>query len=356
MKLLRIYVAPLLVTGLLSLSFCLPGSIRAADERRDQITEFFKKYVGLSDDQIKSIRGGQSVAKILDAPAADEVFVFGGVFVRSTPEEYLELASDIDALKRLPSYLAIRKFSDPPQLSDLDGLALEEDDFKELQKCRAGKCEIQLPTDAMDEFRTKVNWSAPDAHDQANQIAKTMMLEALRKYKEGGNAELGTYRDKNNPAAVEQAFQSLVGRAKAMPVYLPELQAYLLNYPKAKTDHIQSEFYWEKINFGLKPTVRVLQAILYRGADSAGPEYAVAIKQLYASHYFQTALDLTICIRDVEDDQPGMLLITLKGSQQAGLTGLKGSIVKKVAVDKTRSSLARALAAMKVSLETHTKS
>jgi hypothetical protein len=39
---------------------------------------------------------------------------------------------------------------------------------------------------------------------------------------------------------------------------------------------------------------------------------------------------------------------------QAGLTGLKGAIVRKVAVDKTRSSLEHALAAMKVALETHT--
>ncbi len=128
-----------------------------------------------------------------------------------------------------------------------------------------------------------------------------------------------------------------------------------MNYPKAKSDNIQSEFYWEKVNFGLKPTIRVLQAVVYRGTDASRPAYAVAVKQLYASHYFQTALDLTICVRDDETQQPGMFLITLKGSQQAGLTGLKGGIVRKVAVDKTRSSLERALAAMKVTLEAHSK-
>lgn len=46
--------------------------------------------------------------------------MFGVVYVRSTPEEYLKLASDIEALKKLLHYLAIRKFSDPPQLSDLE--------------------------------------------------------------------------------------------------------------------------------------------------------------------------------------------------------------------------------------------
>jgi hypothetical protein len=352
---LRTRIAMLAVGAFLSALSCLPASPPATDARQDQLTDFFKKYIGLNADQIKQIRDGQSVAKILDAPTADEVFVFGGVYVHSTPDEYLKLASDIDALRKLPSYLAIKKFSAPPQLSDMDGLNLEDDDVKDLQKCREGKCEIQLPTDAMDEFRTKINWSAPDAHDQANRLTKTLILEGLKKYEQGGNAALGIYRDKNNPSAVEQAFQSLVSRAKALPVYLPELQAYLLNYPKAEGKNIRSEFYWEKVNFGLKPTIRVLQAFLYRGADPSKPAYAVAVKQLYASHYFQTALDLTLCIRDDDDKQPGMYLITLKGSQQAGLTGLKGGIVRKVAVDKTRSSLERALAAMKVTLESHTK-
>jgi hypothetical protein len=78
------------------------------------------------------------------------------------------------------------------------------------------------------------------------------------------------------------------------------------------------------------------------------------VKQLYASHYFETALDLTVCVPDQENPSRGFYLITLKGSQQAGLTGLKGGIVRKVAVDKTRSSLERALAAIKQKLETRT--
>jgi hypothetical protein len=359
MKHSRICVSILLLIGLTaheasSVSAGLPLANQASAEKREKLSEFFKTYVGLSDDQIRYIRSGKALAKTMDSPTADEVFVFGAVYVRATPEQYLKLASNIDALKKLPNYLAIRKFSDPPQISDLDGFSLEEDDVKALQKCREGKCEVQLPTNAMDEFRTKVNWSAPDATDQANQIAKELVLEALKRYQEGGNAELGIYRDKNDPAAVDHAFQSLVSRAKAMPTYLPELQNYLLKYPKAKSEHIQSEFYWEKVNFGLKPTIRLLQAVLYRGVDSGGPEYALAVKQLYASHYFHTALDLTICIRDDDDKQPGMFLVTLKGSEQAGLTGLKGGLVRKVAVDKTRSSLERALAAMKVALETRT--
>jgi len=316
--------------------------------------KFFRDYVGLKEDQIAAIRNGKAVAKVVESGTPDEVFVFGSVYVQSTPEKYLKLASDIDALRKLPSYLAIRKFSDPPQLSDLDGFTLEADDIKQLKKCEPDECDVQLPTDAMDAFKQSVNWSAPDAANQANQLAQKMALEAIHRYTQAGNAALGTYMDKHHPAAVGTTFTALLSRSKALPVYLPELEHYLLDYPHAQSENIQSEFYWEKVQFGLKPTLRIVQAIVYRDSRSPDPAYALAVKQLYASHYFETALDLTVCVRDQENPDRGFYLITLKGSQQAGLTGLKGGIVRKVAVDKTRSSLERALGAIKQKLESRT--
>jgi len=316
--------------------------------------KFFSDYVGLKEDQIAAIRDGNAVAKVMESRKPDEVFVFGSVYVQSTPEKYLKLAADIHELRKLPSYLAIRKFSDPPQLSDLDGFTLEADDIKQLKNCEPGKCDVQLPTEAMDAFKQSVNWSAPDAANQANQLAQKMALEAIQRYTQGGNTALGTYMDKHHPAVVGETFASLLSRSKALPVYFPELEHYLLEYPQARSENIQSEFYWEKVNFGLKPTLRIVQAIVYRDSRSTDSVYALAVKQLYASHYFETALDLTVCVRDQENPGRGFYLLTLKGSQQAGLTGLKGGIVRKVAVDKTRSSLERALGAIKQKLESRT--
>jgi len=314
--------------------------------------KFFQEYVGLTADQVSDIRNGKSIAKILESQTPDEVFVFGAVYVRATPESYLKLASDVEALRKLPNYLAIQKFSEPPQLSDLEGFTLEPEDIKQLKNCRPGQCEVQLPSEAMETFQKSIDWSAPDVATQANALARKMALEALGRYHEGGNTALGTYRDKKHPAAVADTFQSLLSRSRALPVYLPDLRRYLLDYPDGSSEKIRSEFYWEKVNFGLKPTLRILQAIVYRGTDPTSPVYAVAVKQLYASHYFETALDLTVCVRDPQ--RSGMYLITIKGSQQAGLTGLKGGIVRKVAVDKTRSSLEKALGTIKTRLESQT--
>jgi hypothetical protein len=329
----------------------LPASNAQNDAQNTEPFKFFRDDVGLKEDQIKAIRDGKAVAKVVESRAPDEVFVFGSVYVKSTPENYLKFASDIDELRKLPSYLAIRKFSDPPQLSDLDGFTLEADDIKQLKNCKPGECDVQLPVDAMDTFKQSVNWFAPDAANQVNQLAQKMALEAVQRYIQGGNTALGTYMDKHHPAVVGDTFASLLSRSKGIPVYLPELDHYLLDYPHAPSEDIQSQFYWEKVQFGLKPTLRIVQALVYRGARPTDPAYAVAVKQLYASHYFESALDLTGCVRDQENPGRGFYLITLKGSQQAGLTGFKGGIVRKVAVDKTRSSLERALEAIKQKLE-----
>src|SRR5258705_13405269 len=351
LMLIRIRFSRLFLT-LLLLSFV---HLPASNAQNVEAFKFFREYVRLKEEQIAAVRNGKAIAKVVESRTTDEVFVFGSVYVRSTPEQYLKLASDIDALRKLPNYLAIRKFSDPPELSDLDGFTLEADDIKHLKNCEPGKCDVQLPTEAMDAFKQSVNWSAPDTVNQVNRLGQKMALEALQSYIQGGNTALGTYRDKQHPAEVAETFRSLLSPSKALPVYLPELDRYLLDYPEAGSENIQSEFYWEKGNFGLKPTLRIVQAIVYRGPRSTDPAYAIAVKQLYASHYFETALDLTVCVRDQENpERPGFYLITLKGSEQAGVTGLKGGIVRKVAVDRTRSSLERALAAIKQRLDSRT--
>jgi len=193
------------------------GGLRATSQAGEP-NRFFHDFVGLSNDQIAAIRKGKAIAKILDSRTPDEVFVFGSVYIESTPERYLRLASDIDALRKLPSYLAIRKFSDPPELSDFTGFTLDEEDIKQLKSCKPGKCEVQLPTTAMEAFQQSVNWSAPDTPDQVNHLAQQLALQALLSYKQGGNTALGTYRDKNHPAAVAEIFASLLSRSKALPV------------------------------------------------------------------------------------------------------------------------------------------
>jgi hypothetical protein len=114
---------------------------------------FFREFVGLSDEQIEDIRAEKAIAKVLESPTPDEVIVFGAVYLHSAPERYLKLASDLDALRKLPNYLALRQFSAPPQLSDLNDFTLEQQDINDLQHSAPRHCEMQLPGPLMEEFQ-----------------------------------------------------------------------------------------------------------------------------------------------------------------------------------------------------------
>ena len=115
---------------------------------------------------------------------------------------------------------------------------------------------------------------------------------------------------------------------------------------------MENSFYWDNVKFGLKPTLRIVHVLTMHGDNPQQPAYVIAEKQLYSSHYFETALDLTFCIRGSDNPkEKGFYLIKAMGSEQAGLTGFEGSIIRRVAVSHSVSDLQKSLASIKEILE-----
>jgi len=50
------------------------------------------------------------------------------------------------------------------------------------------------------------------------------------------------------------------------------------------------------VKFGLKPTLRVVHLLTMNGKPGDPIAFAIAEKQLYSSHYFETALDFSFGI------------------------------------------------------------
>ena len=304
--------------------------------------------LGLTPDEVAAVDAGRPVAKVLSWGTPSEVYVFGAVHVDAPLDVYIKTVRDVAGLSTAPGYLGAGELHETAEAADLARVALDADDVKALKECRGGSCDVQLPVVAIEAFRDRIDWSRSDVDAQANRLARPMLLKLLEAYRRGGNEALGEYRDKKHPARIADEFETMLRRASVLPDVVPQLRRYLLDYPNAPLPDADSYFYWEKVDFGLKPTIRLNHAVIYRGRTQGRNFATVAIKQLYATHYFHTALDVSAC---VTDGRSGFYLLTLKGSQQEGLTGVKGAVLRKVVVGKTRDSLERALGAIKRMVE-----
>jgi len=334
---------------MLTLTFVV---VAGDSETRQYLSAFFKQNIGLNDSDIASIEKGQAVAKMLDSPKESQMFLFGAVSINAQPDAYVRFATNVDRLKSLPSYVAIQRFSSPPTLSDLSGFDMDEDEVDDLKSCEPSDCDMQLAAENIEKFRSKINWSSDDPRAQVNHLAQEMALKTLLKYQRVGDPALATYVDKEVPVESSQQFRAQLAYSKVLPEKLPVLDSYLLNYPKGAPPDISSMFYWEKINFGLRPTLRVNQEVSAHLVGKHGPIDVIAIKQLYANHYFQTALDLAFCI---PRSPSGFYLIIIKESEQDGLTGFKGRLIRKTASDKAQTALLSFLARIKKDLEVEPK-
>ena len=342
-------IVPIGVLFLLILSEASPGFSQTSAA----LQNYLSQTLGQSQDQIAAIRGGQPFAVNLESRSPAEIFVFGVVYINADPESYVKFASDFKRLRQVPGYLAIRSISNPPQQWEFDGFSFYGDDIKALADCKPGKCGVQLPGATIEELRKTVNWSASNVDDQVNQFIQKLAIQRIQLYQKEGSRQLGAvYNDKKQQVNVSDQFQYILSYTKALPDNLPSFYNYILNYPNSKPANVDSTFYWDSVKFGLKPTLRIVQVFTLKGNTPQEPAYAIAEKQLYSSHYFETALDLSFCIRDGNDPtKPGFYLVQVMGSEQAGLTGFEGSIIRKVAVSRSVSDLQKTLASIKSTLE-----
>jgi len=202
---------------------------------------------------------------------------------------------------------------------------LDSQDIRDLKDCKPDHCNLQIPASTIADVHQTIHWSDSNAEQQVNQMAQKKALQHLLDYQQKGNQALGVYNDKHDPTEVPEQFKYMLSYAKVLPKALPDYYNYLLDYPSVKPANVENMFYWENMKFGLKPTLRMVQVVTMKGNNPHEPAYTIAEKQLYSSHYFKTAKDLTYCIRSDDPKQPGFYLIRIMGSEQEGLTGFKGS-------------------------------
>ena len=311
--------------------------------RERSLGRFLETRLGFSAAQVAAVRRGQPVATVLPSTVDREVAIAGAVHVRASTERLVDLLQDVERLESGKSFLATRRIGSPPSLQDFDRLVLPAGDVKALRRCRPGSCDVKLGQGAFDQL-AEIDWRRPDSTAQVNALARRAALGYIEAYRKGGNAELAINLDSERPQFIARDFEDMLTRTRLLPESLPALAAYLLGYPAVPLPAGSSDFfYWSLADFGLKPVVRLNHVVVYSTGEPTGTKYAVAVKQLYASHYFHTALEIRAVIDDEASPGSASYVVVLNMARSDGLTGLFGGVVKSKVQGRSRESLEKVL-------------
>lgn len=324
---------------LLALGEAVHFGVASAAQPRPLPELLVRKAAGLSAADMRALESGVAVVRSLNTPVRQEFAHVGAVHIDAPYGRFLERFRDIERFERGPGVPQIGRFGTPPHLDDLASLILPAADVKALAACRPGACDVQLQAAAISRFQTEVNWPSPDAAHRVNEITRAVLLDLVRAYQTEGNTALGHYHDSGEPLAVAEQFRALLASSAELPIPVPDLIAFLDDYPRRRPTGAEDFLYWTVVDFGLKPTIRVNHVTVYPLAPGSPAAYAIAIKQLYASHYFHSTLELRFLIDDGRPDRRGFWLLSVTRSRNDGTTGFTGLLLRPIISRRSRDAV-----------------
>jgi hypothetical protein len=322
-----------------------------ADAIRDSARAFLATSFGVSSHEIETIDDGHVMARTLAAHDPREVATLGVIRMRVTPEFYVEQLADIVRFKRTELVLQIGRFGNPPDLRDVADLTLDDSDIGRLRDCQVGDCGMQMSAEAIAQFRKAVDWRRADVPFQASQVMRQILVEYVLNYQNSGAAVSMDYADQGGPVNASREFASLMDGDYATWQHFAGLRRHLLQYPSARSPETNDILYWSKERASRRTVVSVTHLAISRTTN--GPtEYAIASKQLYASHYFDASLGLTLLLRDPSaTSSPATYLVYLNRSRVDLFNGMFGSIARRMVSTRARSLVTQQLERLQQSME-----
>ena len=289
----------------------------------------------LSDAQLAALEASEVVAKQLPADEKADVAVFGAVRIAAAPETYVTRFRDIVTFRRSATVTEIGRFSDVPDVRDIEALTLDDEDFEAARNCRPGKCDLKLARSAIERMHSQINWSAPDARARATAVLRQVMVDFVAAYKRSGAAALATYLDKEHPIDASSEFKTLLDGSGYLASFAPDFHRYVASYPNGTLAGAEDFFYWAKDRGGPKPTVSIYHVTLWR--DPRGPVF-ISSKQIYSSHFVRVGLDL-VSLVPWKEPGTGFTLLDLYRARIDPPGGLIGAAI----IGKIRGSVETSL-------------
>ncbi len=300
-----------------------------AQEPAGPVRGFLQQQMGLSPTDLAAVRQGDVVATLPAATDPREVAAFGIVRVNASRRAFVDAVLDIEGYVSRDTVSQVGRFSTPPVLADLDGLTLPNADIEALRHCRLGQCGLKLSAAMIATLRAEVPWSAPDWRHQAARRFKQMLVDYVASYQREGSDALAEYVDKALAVKLADETRSLVSASPYVREHAPEFLVHLARGPAgAPLPGTTRLVFWATEQFGHKPTLTVSEVVLYRPSALPDAPVFAATTQLYASHYFEASVAITVATALAGVPPPaGFHLLYLHRSRldalRGGFLGLK---------------------------------
>jgi hypothetical protein len=284
--------------------------------------------------------------KVLPHIRPGEVAVVGALRIPVTMDFFLERFRDIQSFKKGPAVLGIGKFSDPPVEQNLQDLTLGDETLDALAVCRPGKCGVKISAYMMDRLRSAAVSFGRGA--KLEREFRKVLLDYLSHYLETGTPAMITYSDTDQPVHSAGEFLELLQQFIWLQEYAPPLFDALKDSLPKKHPEVEELTYWSRESFGLKPVVSVTHVLILKTTIEGKRWAFLASKQIYADHYFEASLGLTVLAEQSGDPRSPLLSVAyFNRSSTDGLRGWFASITRPLVERRVRSGLARKLAAIR---------
>jgi hypothetical protein len=260
------------------------------------------KGLGLSADEIAQAES-EPVAWIVSELSGGPLIVVAGLVKISAPASALtKNFLDREAFLRSEAIKDAGEFSNPPVASDVAAYRLPESDLEALTDCEVGECKFKLGARGVEALE-QVDWEAPDARDQVDDMMRKAMVEYVRRYQEQGRKALLIAVDKEEPLSLAKGVEKLWTNRPESKTLVADFRHYLLNFPNVELAGAHDKIFWTVRDYGYRPVTSVLHAVVQERPGRV-PVTAVAVTSLYASHYFHGRLEYLGLYADPTD--PGV--------------------------------------------------
>lgn len=302
-----------------------------------------RNQLSLSDSELVSLTHGRPIVKTLPAAMGREMNTAGGVRIQSAAmARFVNQFKTLEGFKTSQFIKQIQKFSDPPRLSDLDALVLEQEDLDALRECRVGECDVQLAADDIKRFTAEVNWRSPEAPKAAASLYKAVLFAHLDKYRAGGMDQLLAYQDREATVRLATETEGLLTATPSILEHVPAFRHHIRRYPAGASANMENFFYWSKETFGFKPVVGLNHVSVY--TDAATGNVLIATTQIYASHYLDGSLGIHALLPDsMSANEPGFYWLYTNRTRIGRLAGFLGTISRPIVSRRVRAGLLKSM-------------